>query len=76
MTNHWLLPGSLTIDGDKVSAGVHSGKHEWDVAGDLRFVEGYISKAPDKNILLEDWLFQIYENSTGSLTHDDFRMNP
>lgn len=69
---HHILPGSLEIDGTRVTAGVHVGEHEWDTK-DLRYVT--VDWALHQNIAtLGELLSYAYDNSEGSLTKHDFKM--
>lgn len=70
---HFVLPGSLEVSGGVVTAGVHVGAHEWDIKG-IRYVSGEVAGFGDKAATVGEFLGLIYDNSTGSLTHGDFKV--
>lgn len=68
-----ILPGSVEVNGNIITAGVHEGSNEWDLKN-LRYIEGDTSKANKGEKLLE-FLSRIYDNSTGCLIHKTFKVN-
>lgn len=69
-----VVPGSLELKGGMVTAGVHTGSHEWDVKN-LRYVRADMTKVTDKNRTLISILSEVYDNSTGCLMKKTFKMN-
>lgn len=68
----FILPGSLDIDTfPLITAGVHTGKSEWEVEG-LRFIKADVSDF-DKTRTVLDILSEVYDRSTGDLVAGDFK---
>ncbi len=70
---HHVLPGSMEINGKRITAGVHKGAHEWDIQ-EIRFVTVDTTGA-DPSEKLIDLLARVYENSTGCVSFRTFKMN-
>ena len=72
MTYH-ILPGSLEIDDDILTAGVHTGPSEWSIEN-LRYVQASISGI-DKDTTLVSLLSKVYDESEGCLVKGTFKMS-
>jgi len=70
----FVLGGSLELVGKTVQAGVLVGTHAFDMNDTLRYVAGSTSKM-QPNETVEEYLFRVYDNSTGSLLTNDFDDN-
>jgi hypothetical protein len=72
MMAHQLLPGSLSVEGTTVTAGVHTGSSEWDIQN-LRYVR-FDWEKHDRVSKLIDLLGYTYDNSEGCLAKRTFKM--
>lgn len=76
MAQKFILPGSTDLEDGKLSCAVFIGENEWDIHGNktLRYIEGNINDA-EEGETVEAFFFRIYDNSTGCLIQDTFKMN-
>ncbi len=69
--NHQILPGSLEIENDVLTAGVHTGTTEWDIVG-LRYVRGNVAMMYKADTVLT-FLGRIYDTTEGCLINGSFK---
>lgn len=67
-----VVPGSLTVEGSIVTAGVHTGPTEWQVEN-IRYVRADLSSVADRNRTLVDILSETYDNTVGCLVQGGFK---